>query len=81
MTVRLKDKLTQYLIINGKAKGKAQLSLAIGKSVRMLDRYLSGDSVPSPEIAYNLALAAGCTKDDALEIATECLAGRAKETA
>lgn len=65
MTNRLRDKLKLFVIKKGPS-AKAELSLAANKSPRMIDRYLNGTADPSQHTGYKLALACGCSDEEAL---------------
>lgn len=56
-----------------KSPGKSKLALAIGRSDRMVDRFRKGESIPSPDQAYKLALACGCSEEDARAIKIESI--------
>jgi transcriptional regulator with XRE-family HTH domain len=73
---RLVAKMNDYVTVNG----KADLCKAAGKSERMLDRYLKGQSIPSAQVRYRLARQCGCNHEEALDIAQEA-SSQAKETA
>lgn len=51
--------------------GKSRLSVAADRGVRMIERYMSGTSIPTRSTSYRLALACGCSEEDALKIAEE----------
>lgn len=51
--------------------GKARLSMAVQRGVRMIERYAAGTSNPSQSISYKLALACGRSDREALRIAQE----------
>lgn len=68
---RLEKVLSKYLTVNG-TKGKGALVQATGKSDRQIDRYAKGQSTPPSSVAYTLALACGCSAEEALKIASEC---------
>ncbi len=55
-----------------KSPGRSKLALAIGRGERMVDRFRKRESTPTPEQAYRLALACGCSREDALAIKQEC---------
>lgn len=67
---RLLKKMNEYVTVNGMA-GKARLSEATNRSVRSVETWLTGKSVPSAQIRYQLAVACGCTHEEALELAQE----------
>lgn len=64
-----------------KSPGKSKLALAAGVSDRMVDRYRKRESRPSPEQAYRIAVACGCSPVDALAIKQECTTERPRRTA
>lgn len=70
MSRRLKETVEQYLTKKGSAVGKAELCAAVGKGEATLRRWIK-DGVPTSHDAYALALACGCTEDEALLIAKE----------
>ena len=72
MSRRLMEKMNRMILVEG-AKGKAKLALAAGKSERMIDRYRQGKSKPSSDVVVQLALACGCTEQEALALASEGL--------
>lgn len=74
-------KLINQIVIKEGVKGKLRLALAIGKGERMIDRYRKGTCNPSQKDAYDLALACGCSNEDALKIAEECHPLEARESA
>lgn len=75
---RLIKRMNDYVTVNGMA-GKARLSEATNTNMRSVERWLSGQIVPSAQKRYQLALACGCTHEEALDIAQEL--PEAKETA
>ena len=58
----------------------AKLSMAAGRSQRTIERWLQ-KGFPSSHDAYNLALACGVGKGEALEMANECFPEANKRTA
>lgn len=79
MSRRLIEVMKEFLVKEGQI-GKAKLALAVGRGDRMVDRYLKGQSIPSRNQAYRLALACGCNERDALALAGDGR-GEAKESA
>ena len=71
-------KMNDFVTVNGMA-GKAKLSEATNCNMRSVERWLSGKIIPSTQKRYQLALACGCTHQEALELAQE--PPEAKETA
>lgn len=67
---RLRKRLNDYVTVNGMA-GKADLCKATNRSMRSVEYWLTGQKVPSAQIRYQLALACGCTHEEALEMAQE----------
>lgn len=67
MTERLRQKINQFLVKKGPI-GKSELSVACGKSVRMVERYVEGKAKPSQHTGYKIALACGCNEREALEL-------------
>jgi plasmid maintenance system antidote protein VapI len=61
--------------------GVARMAASINRGPKTIDRYIKGESAPSEQNAYKLALACGFTQEDALKIAKECTSIRARETA
>lgn len=66
---RMAEKLRLFVIVN--ADGKAKLRQIAGKSMRQIERYLSGQVIPPARIGYQLAVTCGCTHEEALELAQE----------
>lgn len=79
MSDRLRNVMTEYLIKQGD-KGKAYLARRMDKSLKTIDRWAK-DGVSDPRKSYKLALACGCSEDEALEIAKQCLPIKAREPA
>lgn len=75
---RLIKKMNDFVTVNGMA-GKARLSEATNCNMRSVERWLSGQTVPSTHKRYQLAVACGCTHEEALDMAQEL--PEAKETA
>jgi hypothetical protein len=71
MSRRLAELMNEKILREG-ARGKARLSLAAGKSEKMIDRYRKHQSKPPTDVARQLALACGCTEREADELALEC---------
>ena len=67
---RLVKKIADYVTVNGN-KGRSQLAIAAERSEQMIDRYIKGQSTPSAQTRYRLALACGCTHEEALGLAQE----------
>lgn len=77
MSSRLRKKIETLMVKKGPA-GKVELCQAIDRSERTLDRWLK-DGVPTAHEAYRLAVACGCTDEEALQIASEeCPSGAAQ---
>lgn len=70
MSNRLRELINKHIVVNGN-RGKAQLALAANRSEQMIDRYRKGTSSPGQDVGYQLALACGCSKEDALKLAGE----------
>lgn len=79
MSSRLKDVVKAYLSEKGET-AKAQLAVSLKRHQATIERWIR-DGVPSAEDAYSLALACGCSEEDALELAKECILEEAKESA
>lgn len=71
--------IQKYLIKAGR-NGMAQLSIDSGLSISTLRKTLSGH-IPLGDNTYRLALACGCTEEEALNLAKECPSKTARETA
>ena len=69
MNERLRQKIDRVLIEQG-AEGKARLSKAVKRSERTFERWLR-QGIPTQHDAYKLALACGCTRNQALALACE----------
>ena len=67
---RLLQKMNDYVTVNGMS-GKARLCEATNRNMRSVERWLTGDFNPSTQTKYQLALACGCTKKEALALASE----------
>lgn len=67
---RLLKKMNDYVTVNG-TTGKASLCKATGRNKRSVERWLTGQNIPPAHIRYQIALACGCTHEEALEIAQE----------
>lgn len=74
---KLKQMISNVRLTEGRT-GMNRLAVATGKSERMIDRYLKGQSMPHPDTAYEIALACGFSKAAALALARECEQARAK---
>lgn len=61
----------QDLFIKGGRPERLRLAVAIGRHEQTLDRWLRNGAIPSTPDAYKLAVAAGFTEGEALEIAKE----------
>lgn len=70
MSKRLNEVMTRYMDKEGKA-GKLKLALAICRGERMIDRYWNGESTPSRDTAFKLALQCGLNEGEARELASE----------
>ncbi len=80
MDSRLGNIVQQFLVREG-AGGKAQLCLAVKKSEQTLVRWIKS-GVPTQHDAYRIALACGCSDEEALSISQEeCPSEEAKEPA
>lgn len=80
MTTRIKALVEQYIEAHG-CTGKAQLCMAVGKSENTLNRWLR-TGFPTPQDAFNLLLAIGMKKHEALRLAREeALPAEAREPA
>lgn len=69
MSERLQQVLKDFIIKNG-SKGKAELCAAVSKSPVTVDRWLR-DGLPTAHDAYLVALACGCTQEEALDLAKD----------
>lgn len=54
---------------------KSRMCISTGKSLRTIQRYLDGASNPGQSTCFKLALACGCSEEEALDIASECTFG------
>lgn len=70
MSGRLHELLIRVLTEKGTTNGKKKLGQKVGKSGRTIHRWLK-EGIPTTHDAYMLALACGCTKDEALVLANE----------
>lgn len=61
--------------------GASKLAAQADVSVATVNNAKNPDHDPYPTTAYSLAVAAGCSEGIALEIAKECAAKSAKESA
>lgn len=66
---RLINKMREHIAVNGMA-GKADLCKAANRGMRSVETWLAGKPVPET-LRYKLALACGCTHEEALELAQE----------
>lgn len=80
MTQRLLELMNTAVLKEGPS-GKARMAGVIERTERMVDRYMKGQSVPTPSLAFKLAKACGATEEEALDIAKECSSERCRETA
>lgn len=71
---RLLKKLNEYVTVNGMA-GKADLCKATNRGMRSVERWLTGEIIPSAQVKYQLARQCGCTHEEALELANEGSSG------
>lgn len=72
MSKRLEELVQVYLIKNGQGDAMASLASMTGKSEETIRRWIR-DGFPNATGRYKLALACGCSEEEALEIAKECL--------
>ena len=79
MSMRLQNVLSRHLLKTGE-EGLAELSRTFDRSSKTIERW-AREGVSNPRKAYKLALACGCTEEDALRMAEECTQERARETA
>ena len=78
MSKRLQDLISNALIERGPA-AKVEMCAAIERSEQTLNRWMR-EGIPSAHEAYRLALACGCTKEEALKLAKEeCPSEEARE--
>lgn len=77
--MKLMNKVTETITKMGDM-GKEKLAVKAGVSPSTV-RSVANGHVPLPKNAYRLALACGCTDEEALELAKECSSDRAKDTA
>lgn len=78
MSSRLRNLIQTQLVKKGPAL-KVELCQAIDRSEQTLNRWLK-DGVPNAHEAYKLALACGCSEEEALKIAKEeCPSEEARE--
>lgn len=73
--------LMNDMVVREGSQGRMRMALAIDRGERMVRRYLNGESIPSQKTAYRLALACGCTDEEALAVARECSSGGDRESA
>ena len=67
---RLLKKMQDYVAVNGMA-GKARMSEATNSNMRSVERWLTGQVVPSTQKRYQLAVVCGCDHKEALSMAEE----------
>jgi transcriptional regulator with XRE-family HTH domain len=83
MSERLRKKIQEYLIrTDGNAKMKLCAAADISQST--LDNALGKrkkSKPPTADTVYRLALACGCSEEEALALASECTSMRVRETA
>lgn len=79
MNVRLLE-LVQELVVKDEA-GMAKLAVAVGKHQGTVQRWINSGRIPDRHDRYLVALACGCSEEEALELAKECSSERARETA
>lgn len=79
MSQRLTYTIRQYLTRKGNA-GMATLCVEMDRTSQTILRWLRV-GFPSAHDAYKLAVAAGCTEEEALDLANECFPQEAKRTA
>lgn len=79
MSKELRDAVNQLLIVKG-VEAYSVIGRAIKRSPKTVRRWMK-EGVPSPHYAYKLALACGCSEEDARAIAAECASERARESA
>jgi hypothetical protein len=83
MSDRLREIIQCHLVKAGK-EGRARLCLEAEISLSTLSGYLgkrAHQSTPRPETAYRVALACGCTQEEALELSKECSSEAKENTA
>jgi hypothetical protein len=72
--------LVRNEVIRVGKSGAMKVAFKADCSPRMVYNVIEGH-IPGQVTAYRLALACGCSEEDALKIAKECSSERAKETA
>lgn len=80
MSQRLIKAMNEVVLKEG-SSGINRLGMVIGRGERMIQRYLKGDSTPSPDNAYKLALESGLSEKVALAVARECTSWKGQRTA
>lgn len=80
MSNRLKDLIDTYLVKHGN-NGFVLLGQVLDRDAKTIRRWKDGGAVPNAHLAYKLALACGCTEEDALSVAKEAFSGVTEKTA
>ena len=79
MSKRLLGLIQQFLM--KEEQGAAKLALAVKKHQGTIQRWINAGRVPNSRDRYRLALACGCSHEEALQLADEGSSEAARETA
>lgn len=77
---KLQDMVAAYIVKAG-GHGGEKLALAADVSLSTVFKAMKGDHPPKPRNVYRLALACGCSEEEALALAKERSSLRPKRTA
>lgn len=61
--------------------GVTKLAVAVNKHQTTVQRWINANRIPSAHDRYRVALACGCSEEEALEIAKECSSVRRRKSA
>jgi len=79
MSERLMGLIQGYLVKND--AGMARLAVAVGMHQGTVQRWIKEGRIPNSHSRYLVALACGCSEQDAASLAGDCSSELAKETA
>lgn len=71
MSKRLMEKIERYLVTE--ESGVTKLALAVNKHQGTVQRWITARRIPGARDRYNIALACGCTDEEAFEFSKESL--------
>jgi transcriptional regulator with XRE-family HTH domain len=81
MSERLMRKIQQLTREKGDLVGVAIMAEAVNKSSATVERWIKQGRIPSVRDARKIALVCGCEYEEAVQLATDCLPEKARDTA